>query len=145
MWRRDEERSAVVGGKWFMHLFVAWLSWFNSSLPVSATTACRCTGIIARCGLHCRWSTGTCRFNSVSPKCYLLRFLNKYQLSLIDPRNRIVLCCYKLQRSSVGARRYCQLSWQTTIRDITHHHIAWMSTWCWWPFQRFLRFLIRRR
>ena len=42
--------------------------------------------------------------------------VNKYQLSLIDPRDKIVLYTEldnlrdKLQRSSVGARRYCQLS-----------------------------------
>jgi len=40
----------------------------------------------------------------------------KYQLSLIDRRDRAVLLtelddlCYKLQWSSVGARRHCQLS-----------------------------------
>ena len=41
--------------------------------------------------------------------------LNKYRLSLVDPRDRIVLwtelddLCDKLQRSTVGARRHCQL------------------------------------
>jgi len=46
----------------------------------------------------------------------ILTFNTKYQLSLIDLREGNVLYtelvdhCDKLERSSVGARRYCQLS-----------------------------------
>ena len=42
--------------------------------------------------------------------------VNKYQLSLTDPRDKIVLQtelddqCDNLEWSSVGARKYCQLS-----------------------------------
>ena len=58
------------------------------------------------------------------------RRLWSYQLSpLINPRNGIMLQtelddhCDKLQRSSVGARRYCQLSWSTTSYvDSTFRH-----------------------
>ena len=55
---------------------------------------------------------------------------NKYQLLLIDPRDGILLQtelddhCDKLQRSSVGARRCCQLSWPTSVQFIT----LWAST-----------------
>jgi len=52
---------------------------------------------------------------AVRRQSYQRHCQNKYQLSLIDPRDEIVLetelddHCDKLQRSSVGARRYCQL------------------------------------
>ena len=59
---------------------------------------------------------------------------DKYQLSLIDLRDRIMLytelitiTCDKLQRSSVGARRCCQLSWPTTVQFIT----LWASYLSW--------------
>jgi len=54
----------------------------------------------------------------------------KYQLSLIDPCDKIVLqtalddLCDKLQWSSVGARKYYRLSWPTTAQFITF----WAST-----------------
>jgi len=54
----------------------------------------------------------------------------KYQLSLIGPRDKIVLytelddLCDKLQWSSVGAGRYYKLSWPTTAQFIT----LWAST-----------------
>ena len=49
--------------------------------------------------------------------------IQKKQVS--DPRDRTVLRieldvhCNKLQRSSIGARRYCQLSRPTTVEFIT--------------------------
>jgi len=52
---------------------------------------------------------------AVRRQSYQRHCQNKYQLSLIHPRDGIVLetelddHCDKLQRSSVGARRYCQL------------------------------------
>ena len=48
-----------------------------------------------------------------------------YQLSLTDPRDKIMLyteldnLCNKLRWLSVGAGRYCQLSLPTTVKFIT--------------------------
>jgi len=61
--------------------------------------------------------------------------IDKYQLSLIVPRDKIVLqrelddLCDKQQWSSVGAPRYYLLSWPTTVQFIT----LWASTFLsWW-------------
>jgi len=55
---------------------------------------------------------------------------NNYQLSLMNPRDTIVLWAEladhsnTIQRSSVGARGYSQLSWPTTVQFI----MFWWST-----------------
>ena len=59
----------------------------------------------------------------------------KYQLSLIDPRDKTVLSTElddlcdrpKLQWSSVGARMHCQLSWPTVVQFIisTFLELSW--------------------
>ena len=62
--------------------------------------------------------------------CYAKAADDRYQLSLIDPRDKIVLqtelddLCDKLQRSSVGVLNYYRLCWPTTPQFST----LWSST-----------------
>jgi len=68
------------------------------------------------------WTRCRSLCNSSKRRSYTI---DKYQLSLIDPRDRIVPqtelndLCDKLQWSSVAARRCYQLSWPTTIQFST--------------------------
>jgi len=58
----------------------------------------------------------TGRAVALARRLHVATTTNTYHLSLADPRDGIVLQtelndhCQKLQRSSIGARRYCQLS-----------------------------------
>jgi len=71
------------------------------------------------------WATSTFLPSTYASEIEHRVWTNKCQLSQIDPRCKIVRRieldnrCDKLQRSSVGARRHCQLSRPRTVQFIT--------------------------